>query len=199
VGRVQAFLKQAGIYDDALVIVTADHGEAFLEHGRVGHNSTIYGEMLRVPLLVKLPSAWRARAEGVDVERLVTLADVPATILRLLAIAPPAHVRSSSLLARSPAARLIFLRSSQSDAPVLGVRTSRFKALTQAGAPPEIYDVLRDPSEKVNLIVENPVLHAGLSLILARAIREPSELRAGAREGEIAEKDKAMLRALGYL
>lgn len=201
VGRVLAYLRKAGVYDDALVIVTSDHGEAFLEHGRVGHNSTVYGEMVRVPLIVKLPAAWKERAEGVDLGRLVTLADVPATIFDLLGIEPSAEMRSTSLLARGAPdrERLIYLRSAQIGTPVLGVRTPRFKALSQAGGPPEIYDVLRDPEERENLIVENPVLHAGLSRILAREIREPGELRAGVREGEIADKDKAMLRALGYL
>ena len=48
------------------MLVTSDHGEAFLEHGRVGHNTTVYDEMLRVPFILRLPE--EAVADHVDTE-----------------------------------------------------------------------------------------------------------------------------------
>ena len=50
-------IKKFGLYDDALIIVTSDHGEAFWQHGLWGHNNQLYEEMLRVPLVVKFPEA----------------------------------------------------------------------------------------------------------------------------------------------
>ncbi len=198
VGRILKNLKRRGLFDDALVIVTSDHGEAFLEHGRVGHNTTIYDEMLRVPLIVKLPRG--TSADGVDTQRLVTLGDLPPTIYRLLGLESPAQVRALDLLAPAgEAERVLFLRSAHATEPVLGLRTGQFKAISRDGQLPELYELNADPGEESNEITEDPVFHAGLSLLLAQAFREPGTLRAGVRTGEISEEDKKMLEALGYL
>ena len=71
-------LRAAGLYDDALVVVTSDHGEAFMEHGWIGHNTTLYSEMLRVPLLLKLPRDYRS---GLTIKEPVSLIDLAPTIL----------------------------------------------------------------------------------------------------------------------
>ena len=53
-------LKGHGLYDQSLVVVTADHGDSLGEQGRMGHAYTIFPEILQVPLIVHLPSAWAA-------------------------------------------------------------------------------------------------------------------------------------------
>ena len=64
-GTLVALLKERKLYDAALVIVTSDHGEEFGEHGQMGwHSHTLYDELLRVPLLVKLPKSRRAGSHG---------------------------------------------------------------------------------------------------------------------------------------
>jgi hypothetical protein len=65
IGRFFAQLKADGLYDNALVIVTADHGEEFFEHGGWWHGTTLYDEQVHVPLLVKLPNNARAGTRGV--------------------------------------------------------------------------------------------------------------------------------------
>jgi arylsulfatase A-like enzyme len=55
VARVLGLLRERGLYDDALIIVTSDHGEEMFEHGQFGHVRTLYDEVLRVPLMIKLP------------------------------------------------------------------------------------------------------------------------------------------------
>jgi arylsulfatase A-like enzyme len=57
VGRYVGRLKELGIYDDALIILTSDHGEEFWEHGSVGHGQSLYQEQIWVPLIVKLPGS----------------------------------------------------------------------------------------------------------------------------------------------
>ncbi len=59
VGRVLDELKDLGLYDDALVVFTSDHGEEFWEHGGYEHGHSLYDEVLRIPLLIKLPKAAR--------------------------------------------------------------------------------------------------------------------------------------------
>jgi len=78
-------LRARGVLDDALVVITADHGEEFREHGLMGHHQTLYEEVLRIPLLISLPGQERR----VDVERIVSLVDLAPTLLDLAGIPPP--------------------------------------------------------------------------------------------------------------
>lgn len=78
VGRLVGRLRATGIYDDALIVITSDHGEEFREHGGVAHGHTLYNEVLHVPLLIKLPKGYRA---GETVEGWVSTQRVAPTIL----------------------------------------------------------------------------------------------------------------------
>jgi arylsulfatase A-like enzyme len=85
IGLVLDELDAQGRFADAVVVVTADHGEEFMERGWLGHSVTLYQELVRVPLLVKLPGV----APRV-VETPVSLLDVAPTLLDFLGIqAPP--------------------------------------------------------------------------------------------------------------
>ncbi len=85
IGTFLTTLKAEGRYDDALIIVTADHGEEFLEHGGWWHGSTLYDEQIRVPLLVKLPGGARA---GTRVPWQVRQIDLAPTIAELAGLTP---------------------------------------------------------------------------------------------------------------
>ena len=81
IGRILDQLEAAGRLDDTLVIVTSDHGEEFGEHGRFGHNKTLFEESIEVPLLVRLPGRVPA---GVSYDDLVSLVDLAPTVLELV-------------------------------------------------------------------------------------------------------------------
>jgi arylsulfatase A-like enzyme len=84
IGRVLDFLSDNGIYDDTAVIVVADHGEEFMEHGWLGHTVTLYEEVIRVPLVARLPG----RADGhAVVETPLETRSVFPTVLDYLGIA----------------------------------------------------------------------------------------------------------------
>jgi arylsulfatase A-like enzyme len=80
IGRVFDAMKEAGIYEDSMIIFTSDHGEEFYDHGGWWHGRTLYEEQIHVPLIVKLPGSKHAGA--VD-DRLVRHVDLPSTILRV--------------------------------------------------------------------------------------------------------------------
>ena len=86
-------LGRRGVLDDAIVVVLADHGEEFLEHGLIGHDKTLYEEVIRVPLIIHVPG----QSERFDVEKRVSLIDVAPTLLDLVGIAPPAGFEGRSL------------------------------------------------------------------------------------------------------
>jgi arylsulfatase A-like enzyme len=83
VGMLLTELKSRALLDQTLVIITADHGEEFAEHGPMGHGSSLYLPLLHVPLLILYPSAAPA---GLKVTAPVSLRDLGATILELLEI-----------------------------------------------------------------------------------------------------------------
>jgi len=80
-----AGIRDAGLWDDALIIVTSDHGEEFLDHGATQHSVQLYEEVLRVPLLVKFPAGHRwAERHGDHLDDRVRLVDLFPTMVELL-------------------------------------------------------------------------------------------------------------------
>ncbi|MDE1865504.1 MAG: sulfatase [Candidatus Micrarchaeota archaeon] len=76
IGELIEMLKGRGLYDDSLIIVTSDHGQAFNEHGFLYHSIYLYDEVVRVPLIIKYPRGRRFRKRKgyqslVDLPRLV--------------------------------------------------------------------------------------------------------------------------------
>ena len=86
VGELVAGLRQLGLLDNTVVVVTADHGEAFLEHGELLHGTAPYEELIRVPLVLRLPTAMRRWVGRSEVP--VGLIDVAPTLLDLVGLEP---------------------------------------------------------------------------------------------------------------
>ena len=95
VGKFLSWLRLRGLYDNALIAVMADHGEALGEHGEATHGVFLYDETIRVPLLFKLPHGQSAGSRVASRARLV---DVLPTILDSVGIPIPAPVQGESLL-----------------------------------------------------------------------------------------------------
>jgi hypothetical protein len=94
--KLLAELERDDLLDDTVVVFTSDHGEAFFEHGRVGHGH-LYADNLRVPLILRFPAKLPANAV---VEERVQLADVVPTCLELLGVSVPTGVEGVSLVSR---------------------------------------------------------------------------------------------------
>jgi arylsulfatase A-like enzyme len=100
--RLFADLERLGLAADTTVVITSDHGEEFLEHGRLQH-SQLYREVLRVPLLVVHP----AQREGLRQSAVVELADLAPTLYALAGLTPrdqPTGVSFASLVGQPAAA-----------------------------------------------------------------------------------------------
>ncbi len=99
-------LRADGRYDDALIVVTSDHGEEFFEHGGWWHGTTLYDQEIRVPLLIKLP---QGRYAGTRVPWQVRQVDVAPTIADLAGIVPPSVWQGQDLFPDSFDADLAIL------------------------------------------------------------------------------------------
>lgn len=190
-GTFFADLRRAGLWDDTLVVVTADHGEAFAEHGRFLH-VTAHEEVLRVPLLVKWPNGRRA---GATTERPSTGLDVAPTLLGHFGVAAPDLVGED--LAQPPRSRRAALTS------LHAVRLDRWKLLLPTPEHPGgLYDLVADPGEHRDLLAAHPVeaerlraLHAGVE----RLARERTGAVGAAAPVPRSPEELEQLRALGYL
>ncbi len=99
IGRLLDTLRRTGRYDGSMIVVTADHGDGFMEHGFIAHSTTPYDELVRVPLIVKLPRSFdQGRHAGTEVTEQVRLIDLVPTILDLVHSPVPDDVSGCSLL-----------------------------------------------------------------------------------------------------
>jgi hypothetical protein len=150
--RLRGELAAAGLAQRTALIVTADHGEAFGEHGLQHHATTLYDELLRVPLLILVPGV-----KPRQVREPVSLVDLGPTILDLLGAPTPGHFMGQSL---AP-----FLRgeSPKLTRPILAegrlkraiVFPDGVKVITdERHGTIEVYDLRADPDETRNLFNE---------------------------------------------
>jgi hypothetical protein len=95
-GEFFSYLKQHGLYDNSIIIVTSDHGDATGEFGRMSHSTLIWPEIMRVPLIIHLPPKMREHLVYDDT-RLSTLTDITPTLYYLLGHRP---IRQSPLFGR---------------------------------------------------------------------------------------------------
>jgi arylsulfatase A-like enzyme len=156
VGEMLELLRHDGSYQGALVIVTGNHGEELFDHGGFGHGATLYEEVLRVPLYLKLPGEESPRT----IETPVSLLDVVPTVLDVLGREPGNLVgRSLAGLARggAPAAGepgfVAWLDQPRRAARARALLSGRYKLidslrrydLPRGGV--ELYDLVLDPDE----------------------------------------------------
>jgi arylsulfatase A-like enzyme len=77
-GEFISFLKEAGIYDDSMIVVVSDHGEEFMDHGAWEHGHSLYNELINIPLIVKFPGGGDA---GRKIHDVVSIVDILPTLL----------------------------------------------------------------------------------------------------------------------
>lgn len=87
VGRLVDFLKRTDLYDDSIIILTADHGDLYGVDGRWGHANLLYADVMRVPLVVRVPPRLRAGLAP-NVQDVAFLTDLTPTLYGLLGYAP---------------------------------------------------------------------------------------------------------------
>jgi arylsulfatase A-like enzyme/predicted Zn-dependent protease len=93
-GKFFSFLKAHGLWDNTLIVVTADHGEMLGEHGEVGHGFFLYEDAVHVPLIIRSP--WQLPAQRVSA--IVEHVDIVPTILEALGISAVEKLQGESLL-----------------------------------------------------------------------------------------------------
>jgi arylsulfatase A-like enzyme len=197
-GDLLASLDAIGFLDNAVVVVTSDHGEEFGEHGGVLHGGKLFEELLRVPLII----SGTGIDGGVVEPALVSLVDVAPTLLSLSGLEIPDSMEGQSVFDRPPAQRWLDQRVfSQYGDALYCVRTPRWKLIQRtANQNVKLFDLHRDPRERRNLRARYPDVADELLAELEEWRAGRPRLDLGSRiDVGLSEERVEELRALGYV
>jgi arylsulfatase A-like enzyme len=223
VGRLVDELHSRGLYDRTMIVFTSDHGEEFADHDPTmfhdTHGHSAYEELVRVPLIVKLPGR---REVGGRVGAVAGMIDLMPTILDVLGVHPErSEMQGVSLRplweepSRSPP-RIAFSEAAARRKEVKSLRTDRHKYIVEID--PEIvarhgrsyvpdqprvrmlFDLVEDPLEKQNLLAPGDSGSADLASRLEQQLRAFVAARPGDTEQIVLDPETVeKLKALGYV
>ncbi len=195
-------LEAEGLLENTLLIIASDHGEAFGQHGDFGHNTTVYEEMIHVPLVFHAPDYVGLTTPLVT--QPVEMVDLFATLAALYSLTPPEYLHGRSFLplmlgSTEPHKDTYFSMTNKGE--WLSVRKRNLKLILKGRAyshfvPKEIFDIGRDPMEQTNLL--GPEGPGQEFTELVDQYREKYYKRAQQKAPELTQEDQDMLDALGY-
>jgi arylsulfatase A-like enzyme len=198
-GELIQGLKERGVYDDSVIVFTADHGEEFCEHGGWWHGLTLYDEQIGIPLMIKLPQNQSAGETNLHMTRHVDLAP---SLLQFAGLEPARAMQGRSLFmpdnltAGNTDGRITYSHLDFEGIVLHAVRKMDSKLITanegnkRGLLPVELYDIAGDPGETTNLTGQNPALEEAMfdlidqmqataleNAVEPQAIEDPSALR----------------------
>lgn len=207
-GQLMDFLREQGVAGDTMVVLLADHGEAFYDHHQWQHGTTLYEEEVRIPLLLKLPSWWDSLSPG-RVEALCGQVDVLPTLLEVSGLTVPSHLQGRSLVElalsatqQRPDQRAVFAHLEVDQALEDMVVRGDLKLLARppgarGGAWSALFDLSVDPAER-SAVPPASRVSGGLLAFLLRQHRLGLPARHRPTRPEVDPQTREMLRLLGY-
>ena len=210
IGRLLATVKSLGLYDDALIIFTTDHGEEFWDHENVDHGHSLYNELISTPLLIKLPASMTPRRTAI--QACVPNASLMPTVLDLCGIAyEPEQFSTKSLVPfwaspdepvddRAPLSSKLVYYDERVSVVHQGWKYIRFVDRPNE----ELYDLNEDPEERINIASLSTERRDELRAMLDTHQKQSAELAQRYRIGQFVspeEQDaiRQELKSLGYI
>lgn len=192
---------------NSLMIITSDHGEEFLEHGRLSHAHNLYGETINIPLIVKMPDS---KTKTV-IESSVNLIDIMPTILHLLGINSPEYVAGKSFLAEeglvSGKKGISVTKGPDYDFAELDRHTILKSIMTREWKyiynfkhkTEQLYNIKSDPSELDNLVGKEINQSERLKEELFNWITKTKKYPTKKKGFQLTTEEKEKLEGLGYI
>jgi arylsulfatase A-like enzyme len=207
-GKLLERIDSLDLKRDFLTVITADHGEEFLDHGSSSHGYTLYDELIRVPMILRYPG----RLKAVDIKTQVRLIDVMPTILELVGISIATELQGRSLVplldGQEGPGPADALSEATLGEPMKSLRSDNGQKLIYSASDDDmmLFDLNNDPKEQVSLIRKNPSLAESLKAKLDRWV-EVNQAERTALHGEEQPAQEVVLnaeiqerlKALGYI
>ncbi len=201
-GKLLAELEQSGALDNTIVILLADHGEEFLDHGWMKHGLNLYNETLRIPLIVYYPEKLKPERKT---DR-VSILDIYPTLCELAGteFSQSLQGKPLPLFNPSPADRQLLLSTYLARDPAAGrtlmnglLRGPWKLIYTPFSNRLELYNLEFDPLEKTDVAFELREMADTMLKDLLAIIRSQTEQTP--EDKQLDSEDRKKLRALGYL
>jgi arylsulfatase len=199
--RLIEALKEFGLYDDALIIVTADHGEGMGEHDYYfAHGEYLYNTLLRVPLIIKFGTELVGRRTDA-----VQHIDIITTIVKLLNIKTESPFRGCDLRRQNATERGIFseMKLPWTKGFRLSLALDSMKLVyTSSIKEYQLFDLKQDPGEEKNLFndIHYQEQVADLQVMLERICKEDLlKIRKVTKNRKLTDEEKEKMKALGYI
>ncbi len=212
-GLVTEF-RDLGLWDEMLVVITADHGDEFGEHGLFGHKNKPYEELIHVPLMIKFPVSFPVEP-GTCIAQPVRLLDVLPTILDVNRISVgnsiQRQIEGKSLVPLAQTGDdgsslfdyiVIEKEVKGSDKLRIGIRTEEWKFIFDGEEQTqELYHLAEDPMEQQNVIDDYPEIAGEFEDVLKQRLSQIAERSASIKIPDISESKEVeeRLKALGYI
>ncbi len=213
VGRLLGRMERRGLLDETLVVLTSDHGEEFFDHGGRGrgfdrwsdsgvyHGHTLYDELLRVPLIMRLPAKIKG---GLRVNAQVRTIDIMPTILGLLGVEPPGPLEGIDLSADGfavPDDLPAFSESVLFKPEKKSIRLDGWKLIVHPeSGREELYDLRADPGEQTDVAAVGPEVLAALKARLTEWMERMASQKQSREEGrKLSREEIEALKSLGYI
>jgi arylsulfatase len=195
VGQLFSKLKALGLYDNTLIVVTADHGEAFLEHDDAKHRASLYQELVHVPLIVKGPGIGGDRS----MDQLVESVDIAPTILEAAGGGASTGMSGHSLYGALAHGTKLADEIAMAEIPLAksyALRDGKLKLIVSPGRV-QLYDLSQDPGETRDLRSARPEEVDRLTKLLGRLLSQRSESTTKAEP--LTARQREVLKSLGYI
>lgn len=199
-GEFFNFLKQQKLLDNTTLVITSDHGEEFLERGRIGHRRNLFKEGVMVPLILHGPGIGPAR-----VNTMVSLVDLFPTLLDILELPIPSQAQGETLLPLlsdpnpPKSLRAFQLSETSRTREMRSRRDNEHHLVTDLTKDKDfLFEQATDPSERLNRAEELPGVVSTKKHELLKVLDSLKRFSTGAREGDSSE-DIELLKSLGYL
>ena len=199
--RLFDFLRELGIYEKTLIVITADHGEEFMEHGKMLHVQ-LYDETMHVPLIIKLPH----KNEHRRIDNPAGVIDIMPTILDIMEI-PYEHLMGESLCPLFDTVKkqnwpvFSFLPDYETGVSVRDGQFSFFRK--KKTSTTELYNVETDPGELRDLSNSaGGMVNEWLSKIsenIKLQLKIKGRFKYKRKKAVITEEDREKLKSLGYV
>lgn len=205
-GDLISWMEDREILDETLVVLTADHGEEFAEHGDKGHGKTLYEEVVGIPLILRHPGSLARGRRGENVD----LMDLGATLAAAGGARPPEHWRGRDLRGPLKPAAVVSTSRLRDGYKYQALSRGTLKLIeNEETHASELYDLSLDPEERRPLD-QAQAPHGTTARALAKTLQEDRRRNAALRErmadcqeslepADLPDDIRQRLESLGYI